>query len=498
MTDDLALTCISRRSVLKGVGLAGFASAGLLASACDHGPSRSEEKRLFDLSFRVSDRFRPFDLIAPGFASVDEPGPVAPDRLTRAGTALAAPFVAVELEVQQMADGGVAAGLASADGDHVLVCYDTTRNRVMIEVRSGGRTHVVKRRRADLAAPFRFGFVLCENQVTGVADVGNGWQPLLTMRDKVAELVDLRDPATLARFAYCYGPSRAGGGLRLGRVRAGAFGYTGLRDPHLVQHPDGRPYVRDGLGYLTFTCAGMGFFQQAHWGMFTLDLADPTQVRQVSQLYSARDGLLLGDHAGQVIVDDDAGHSVVGVSSWGDFDFEGIHVRHLVTTDDLLSGVHLLETEPLDLPTSAGTWDPSFTRIDDRWHVAFVESPSQNPFDFHPALAVAPTGAEHDTGLELVGRDDSVRECEGPIIARLEGEWYVLASNKDSQEYPVYDLDMRRVGVLDAPYLTNIPHPQVVDLPGGGHLMVTFDGTGYGERVLGYGGHGDVVIMRAT
>jgi hypothetical protein len=37
----------------------------------------------------------------------------------------------------------------------------------------------------------------------------------------------------------------------------------------------------------------------------------------------------------------------------------------------------------------------------------------------------------------------------------------------------------------------------VVDLPEGGHLMVTFDGTPYGMQVLGYGGHGDVVVMRA-
>jgi hypothetical protein len=48
-------------------------------------------------------------------------------------------------------------------------------------------------------------------------------------------------------------------------VRAGAFGYTGLRDPHLVQRPDGSAVVRNGKAFLTFTCAGMGFFQQAHW-----------------------------------------------------------------------------------------------------------------------------------------------------------------------------------------------------------------------------------------
>jgi len=451
---------------------------------------------VFDLSFHVSDRFRPFELVAPGFEAVDERVPAGLSGFTRTDQSPAAPFAAVELDVPELPAGGVVVGLATAEGDHVVVGYDPGR-RITIEVRTAGRTRVVKRRRADLVAPFRLGFVLCENQVTGVADTGAGWQPLVTMREKVAELVDLRDPATLARYTFGYGPRRAGETARLGRVRAGAFGYTGLRDPHLVQHPDGRPYIRDGQAYLTFTCAGMGFFQQAHWGVFTLDLADPTNIKQVSQLYFARDGLVLGDHAGQLIIDEVAGQAIVGASSWGDFDYDGVHVRHLTTDADLLSGVHVLESHPLALPTSMSTWDPSFTRIDERWHVAFVESPSQNPFDFHPALAVGPPGGNYDSDLEFVGSDETVRECEGPIIQRVEGSWYVLASNKDSQEYPVYDLRMRRVGVLDAPYQTNIPHPQIVDLPRGGHLMVTFDGTPYGEKVLGYGTHGDVVIMRA-
>lgn len=454
------------------------------------------ESRLFDLSFRTVERFRPFELIAPGFELVDEQATSGLSGLARTDQSPVAPFAAVELEVQQVSGRGVAAGLLTADDEHVLVAYDPGRGRVTIEVRTQGRTRVVKRHRVELVAPFRLGFVLCENQVTGVADTGEGWQPLLTMRDKVAQLVDLRDPTTLSRYAFGYGPLAAGDTVRLGRVRAGAFGYTGLRDPHLVQHPDGRAYVRDGLAYLTFTCAGMGFFQQAHWGVFTLDLEDPTSVRQVAQLYSKRDGLVLGDHAGQVVIDEDAGQSIVGVSSWGDFDFDGVHVRHATTSEDLRSGVHLLETEQLVLPTSVGSWDPALTRIEDRWHVAFVESPSQDPFEFHPALAVGPAAASYDTGLELVGSDDTVRECEGPIIARLEGSWYVLASNKDAREYPVYGMDMNRVGVLDAPYPTNIPHPQVVDMPAGGHLMVSFDGTPYGEKVLGYGTHGDVVMMR--
>jgi len=73
----------------------------------------------------------------------------------------------------------------------------------------------------------------------------------------------------------------------------------------------------------------------------------------------------------------------------------------------------------------------------------------------------------------------------------------VLSSDGHAREYPVYDLSMRRVGELDAPYGSNIPHPQIVAGDGiDGEWMLTFDGTPWGERMLKYGTHGDVVLMR--
>ena len=213
-------------------------------------------------------------------------------------------------------------------------------------------------------------------------------------------------------------------------MRAGVFGMTGVRDPHLVQHADGTPYVRDGLAYLTMTCAGMGFFAQAHWGVFTLDLAAPERLTQVGHLFSRRDGLVLGDHAGQVVVDESTGRCRVATSSWGDFSpAVGVHVRQAEAGLDVLHGVHVLDTEPLALPTRHSAWDPATTLIDGRWHVAFVESPSQQPFDFHPALAAGPAGAAWGEGLEPVGADTSLHQAEGPILARVDGEWRVLASD---------------------------------------------------------------------
>jgi hypothetical protein len=455
-------------------------------------PPAPQEDTIFDLSFTVESRYRPFALIGDETGAADSP---AAGAIRTADEAPPAPFCAIEADVDGET-GRVVLGLADEDADHLLGWYDADARRVGIDVRTGGRTRTVRRRKVHLPTSFRLGVALCENSVTVLADTGEGWEPLLTERDKVRARVDMREPDTLARHRYAYGTSEAGD-ARLSSVRWGLFGMTGLRDQHLVQHSDGTPYVREGKAYFTATCAGLGFFQQAHWGVFTLDLERPERLEQVAQLYFRRDGLLLGDHAGQIVRDDDADRWIVATSSWGDFDFAGVHVRHLETTEDVLHGVHVLETTRTRLPTQHSSWDPGLTRIDGRWHLGFVESPSQDPFDFHPALAVAAEGARWDEELELVGAATDLHQCEGPILAQVEGRWWFLASDGDAREYPVYDLAVQRVGKLDAPYETNIPHPQLVPLDDGSHLLVTFDGTQYHEKVLGYGGHGDVLIMRS-
>ncbi|HET8718236.1 MAG TPA: hypothetical protein VFM50_10855 [Nocardioidaceae bacterium] len=463
--------------------------------------ARAEEPLApFNLSLIEQHRYRPFEVVGANFVAVDVSDPEqggAAEALTLSGASPEAPYAAVELELADPRAGVVRAGLATADGDHVVGVHDPVRGRVAIEVRRSGRTRLVRRKKLDLAGDdgagrLRLGFVLCENQVTLLVDTGDGWQAVLSERDRVAAMVDLRRPERLTAHRYAWG------GPGIARVRAGLFGMAGIRDPHLVQHADGRPYVREGKAYLTATCAGMGFFRQAHWGVFTLDLDDPRELEQVGQLFSLRDGLLLGDHAGQVVRDDDADRWIVATSSWGDFGFDGVHVRHLVTTDDVLHGVHVLDTQPLELPTRHSAWDPALTRIEGRWHVGFVESPSQRPFDFHPALAVGEPGGIWGAALTSVGAAADLHQCEGPILAEVQGRWWLLASDGDARNYPVFDLDMRRVGRLDAPYPTNIPHPQLVPLEDGEFLMITFDGTQYAKKVLGYGGHGDVLVLRSA
>lgn len=353
---------------------------------------------------------------------------------------------------------------------------------VTIEVTVGGATTVVASAAAELPEGAGFAVVVNENAVTVLADTGGGWQPLLTNRDGVRALIDLRDPRVLRRLSYGYEGAT-------GRVRAGYYGQAGVRDPHVVQYADGRPYIRDGKLYLTLTNAGLGFFQQAHWGVWTLDLANPTRLTQVAQLFFARDGVVLGDHAGQIVIDGD--EFVLAMSSWGDFNFAGVHVRYARTRANVLSGVHVVPTQRMPLPTDVSSWDPAMTRIDGQWHVAFVESPAQSPaFVFHPALA---RGRSLER-LSLVGADLTLDQTEGTIIQRIHGDWYVLASDGDARVYRKYDLAMRPQGTLNAPYGTNIPHPMVFRYRNR-YWMVTFDGTQFAEPVLGYGTHGDFIVM---
>jgi len=518
---------VGRRALVLAAGGVGLAVATGAPAFAASPPATALDPRLaatpFDLHFRITEQFRPFALIAPGFVQLDTATGAGGVRIARPGVQVSggrlrltgdvliptgvrpvAPYGTVEVEVAELgSEGSVVAGFAANSRQSILVRYAAAAGQVTIEVTVAGRTTIVGAAPVQLRVPFRFACVLNERAVTALADTTNtgaGWTPLVTERDRVAQLVDPRRPDVLGQLSYTFGGSGAGP-VVFGRVRAGYFGQAGLRDPHVVQTTDGRPLVRDGKLYLTFTSAGLGFFQQAHWGVWTLDLADPRRLEQVSQIFFQRDGVLVGDHAGQIVYDQRRGRFIVLVSSWGTFAFQGVHVRHTTTAADLLRGVHLLPSQQLALPTSVSSWDPALTMIDGRWHVAFVESPRQMPeFVFHPALAVAPPGADYFQALRRRGVDPSVTMTEGCILQQVDGGWYLLASDGVARQYRVYDLDVRFLGTLDAPYGSNIPHPQIVPVTVGGRTdwrLITFNGTQYAEPVLGYGTHGDVIIMRA-
>jgi hypothetical protein len=338
---------------------------------------------------------------------------------------------------------------------------------------------------------------------------GEGW----TARARVglADLIDTRDESWLAALEVGHqGP--------VDRLEAGGFGQLGLRDLRVASHADGSPYrLPDGRAVLTATSAGPGFFDTAHTSVWALDPAVPA-LEHLADLYFRRPDRpgVYGDHATHLVADTDGW--LVATSTWGDFDARrrgaSVAVTLARTDADVLRGEHVLDTEPLALPTdgftSVGVWDPHLVRVgtgpDAGWLVGYVSA--RRFFSFHPVVASGPTLDE----LRVRGFDARRRATEGTTLARVstgsttEGDWVVLASDgRDGrtgqrERYPVFDLKMHEIGTLAGPYPTNIPWPTLLQASADSDelVMIGFDGSRWGGNLLGYGTHGDVVIARSV
>jgi hypothetical protein len=432
--------------------------------------------------FEIVARRRPVDLVS----SVSR---IAPDRADFA-LPQPAPYAAVTA-----GDLGRKAALAFVSGRVLLeLRYDEGGFSLAVTDEAGRTTHHRSRRAGRAEAPVtELGLTVTGTHLTAFGREAGRWRA--RARYDLLDRVDVRSEAFLGALA--------------GRVEgecvalvAGGFGQLGLRDLRLVSHPDGTPY-RDGrLLLLTATHAGPGFFDAAHTGVWSLDPETLSLTHRADLFFRRRDRSgVYGDNATHLLRDGDAW--LVATSTWGDF--SGPRRRATVgvtlaqSSDDLLSGRHVLDTRPLSLPTdglrSVGTWDPHLVREDGRWLVGFVNA--RRFFDFHPVLAEGETLDD----LRFAGAAADRHATEGTTLLRTDGRWVVLASDgRDGrrgqrERFPVFDTTLREIGALDAPYPTNVPWPTLVR-ERDGWLMVAFNGRSEGGRLVGYGSHGDVVLMR--
>jgi hypothetical protein len=401
----------------------------------------------------------------------------------------------------------VAEGLAgpvtlwwSSGGDRLAASY--ADGLVTLEVTAGGRTSTHRSRRHGRAGSADgLALTLTGTHLTALTRAEGVW----TARGRIdlSDRVDTRDESWLAGLAV----GHAGG---VERLEAGGFGQLGLRDLRVVSHADGSPYLLDGRALLSATSAGPGFFDTAHTSVWSLD-PDTLALEHRSDLFFRRPDRpgVYGDHATHLVRDASPGSGratwLVATSTWGDFDANrrgaSVGVTLARTDADLLTGRHVLDTEPLALPTdgfgSVGVWDPHLVRTEDEWLVGYVSA--RRFFRFHPVLAAGPSLDR----LTVRGVDTRRRATEGTTLARLGGAWRVLASDgKDGrrgqrERYPVFDLAMRELGTITAPYPTNIPWPTLLPI-GDRLLLVGFDGTRAGGGLVGYGTHGDVVIAQGV
>lgn len=314
------------------------------------------------LNFDIKERYRPFDLLANNFVRLSDdfeqdksgdynvlaPAPennpgdvsiggdtfrVSDDsvyfNLFRSNTGQRAPFSTVIVEVESFSGSSgpedtVFAGLVKDEANYVAAWYNNAKELSGIDVMFDGVLNTVGFEEANLDAPTTFAFVINENVVASLAkanetDEDAGWRPLY--RGNVSEYIDMRDQSMLAEYNNGFGVrANPGGTITLDSVEAGYWGRAGVRDPHAVTYADGTPYIVDDKLYITFTQAGLGFFQQAHWGVFTLDLSDYNNFEQVGNLFFTRDGdgNVYGDHAGHIVYDESAGEFIVsgGGAEW--------------------------------------------------------------------------------------------------------------------------------------------------------------------------------------
>jgi hypothetical protein len=444
--------------------------------------------------------------VLPRFEIVHRARPVAVVGEERR-TGFVAPFAAVEADLgTHDVAGRLACELVAPGGIRLTGWYDGGRRLAGLDVTdaSGRTTHHRSRRHGrPETPPDTLALALTGSWLSVLTRSDGDW----TVRGRVQlpPRVDLRRPELLTGLTadVTWSPREPDGATPVLTWRSGTFGQLGLRDVHLVTHADGSPVEIGGRLYLTMTHAGPGFADTAHCGVWSYDPAGH-DLRPTATIYFRRGGLVLGDHATHLVRD--GRRWLVATSTWGDFDRTSVAITLAETTDDVLSGEHVLDARELALPTDGlpgrrvGTWDPHLALIDEHWHVAFVTA--RKFFSFHPALARAREPGRLD-GFELVAAATDRTGTEGTVLARIGDDWRLLASDGPDnpaphrEGYPVFDLSLRKVGALDAPYPTNIPWPSLVERPDG-WLLLTFDGTAYGGELPGYGTHGDVIVMRTN
>ncbi|MBS4752792.1 hypothetical protein KG112_08240 [Nocardioides sp. zg-ZUI104] len=411
--------------------------------------------------------------------------------------------------------GGPTAVLRLSGPDGSLFEVRLVDGDVALTVDSDGTAtrHRSRRRGRVRQMPTGLALTLTGTQLAALTCEDGAW--LVRARVDLTGRVDVRDPGWLAGLRGGWETSRRG---TVAGWSAGGFGQLGLRDVRLVTHADGTPYrVGEDLLF-TATSAGPGFFGTAHTSVWRM----PEPVGEQPPVHCAdlfftrnQQPQVYGDHATHLLRDGD--EWLVATSTWSDFPDDRaarrtarVAVALARTGADLTRGRHVLPAQELALPDpapltgsgpSVGMWDPHLVRTETgEWLVGYVSA--RRFFDFHPVLASGPSLDD----LTLRGAAGDRRATEGTTITRIDGEWRVLASDgRDNPRgrrarMPVLDLALADVGVLDAPYPTNIPWPSVV-APDPGHAgrpwsLLTFDGTPSGGRLAGYGTHGDLVVMR--
>ena len=190
------------------------------------------------------------------------------------------------------------------------------------------------------------------------------------------------------------------------------------------------------------------------------------------------------------------------MATWGNGFGNALDILHLLTTTEILSGAHVLQSmTTLNLPeqgSSPGVYDPMlmYDDADSRWLIGYTLTEdtgfSGDPFYF--ALA-------HSTDLSswtLIDYDDANNGYEGTkVLVTTEGIWFTVGGPAGSgNSSRVFDKSGAYQGSLDIvfsggtdtqPHAMIFPHETY-------QYCLSFDDTRYNSGVFSWG---DVRIYRA-
>lgn len=291
---------------------------------------------------------------------------------------------------------------------------------------------------------------------------------------------------------------------KFSNLQAGSVGAAGVRDPHIVTYPDGRPYIQGSKVFFTATD------QYGGWSTWSLDLSNNTLAR-LGQIFSDRGGHTYADAAGHLVYDPANGIYRAMVPSWGSATGNNPNIFYgtaSISTNDLLSAGSHVVSPMTQMTFGIGSnigWDPFLTC--DEWNYSTSSCPhwllayTTTTATFNPALFTSTSDPSANTWTEVAAPLDT--GYEGSTIIRTattngsSGVTYVAAFGGQSNGIPrsskVYSVSsMSLLGSI------NVMWPAVNQQTGGENAawpmmfaygnkeyILSFDSTQFGSATSG-------------
>ena len=402
------------------------------------------------------------------------------------------PYVFMELGIesfgtQTTGTQSVGVGLIKDLSNYLAVIYDSVAKQLKVDIQLSGTPVSRCVTDIELTAPCKIGFCQNETSISMFVDEGSGWR-YINHAGSYKNVLDLRNPISMKGWyhGYIFFTNKANT-MKINSFKSGAFGQVGVRDHNVVRYTDGTPVIINNELYISATSAGVrNSIPGSHYSIFAMDLSS-YEVRETAKLLFKRNGLVLGDHAGNVVFDKEENCYHIFVSNWGDWENVGpAQVVYAKCYDDVLNGIKIIdETTMLNIPvtlTEGSAYDPDVIKIDGEWHIYYTESSKSADISSFSGYA---KGKTLDSLVKVA--DDKVAQSgsyEGCKVQKIGGEWFVFSSNLT--EYRCCNgKDMSFVCNVNAPKIGNNsakPHFTIVPVPCGNKtklIVVSFDNTQY-------------------